>query len=402
MKKYLTLILLLLVSFSVDAQTDAQLDQIRAEARKSGIEPLLAQVAQQSKSVMRNQSISGPFEFVDVTAKGAVMTTTWRAKNVDFKDIDKDIESQARSHTLKTICNQRVRGMLVQEFGATMLSRYLDKNDRLMWEVRVDKESCNPPAQAKDSLKMCNDIAAEAMKTMIRETQRTRRSFADCEVGDKGKVSMVVKVEYKRLPGKSFDDQKVELMGSDTFIGRGVCSSPMRKILDELKYDYRVETYFDGTFISATTVSIESCSSISEGQASSDPKSLAPQDMERIKTLVGIDKLGIDRYLRTMVESANAKYGQQVSQNLILQSATVNNNDLVYEYRISANRESIDLSKLEDFRLKERASTCNEQTMKIIISLFNVNFTKRFSDSKGEFLFEFVASREECRRVWRH
>jgi hypothetical protein len=142
MKKYLTLILLLLVSFSASAQTDAQLDQLRSEIRKSGLESVLVQISAIFKENTRNINLPDGWESLDVTAKGSVMTTTWRAKDAEYKDIGKDIEMLAKSYTLKTVCNQRVRGMLIHEFGATMLSRYVDKNNRYLWEVRVDKESC--------------------------------------------------------------------------------------------------------------------------------------------------------------------------------------------------------------------------------------------------------------------
>jgi hypothetical protein len=400
MQKFRAFILLLALSSSVAAQTDAQLDQIRTEVRTSGIESLLAQMAKQMLAGVRIQNTSEVFEILDVAAKGPVMTTTWRVKNVELKDIDRAIELQSKNHTLRTVCNQKIRGMLVKDFGATMLSRYVDKNNKFMWEVRVDKENCNQ-LQAIEALNTCNMIAIEAMKIMTRETQKTRRSYSDCEVGDKGKISMVLKADWKREPGKSFDDQKVELMGSDSLISQIVCNSPMKKILSDLNYDYRVETHFDGSFITANTLSIESCNSISSDQAPPDPKSLNPQDMKRIKTLAAIEKLGIERYTRTMIEAINGRAGQEVSPNVNIQSASVANNNLVYEYKVLVDKERIDLSKMEDLRVKERAATCNEQTMKILISLFNVSFTKRYSDIKGEFLVESVSSREECRRVWR-
>jgi hypothetical protein len=198
------------ISFSVFAQTDAQLDQIRAEARKAGVGSLLTQMAQMKANV-RSQDASEIFEPLDRAAKGTVMTTTWRAKNVEFKDIDRAIEFQSKTHTLKTICSQKVLAVLIKEFGATMLSRFVDKNNRLMWEVRVDKENCNQ-LQAIEALNTCNMIAIEAMKTMTRETEKTRRSLSDCEVDARGKILMIMKVDYKRQPGKYYDDLKVEIM----------------------------------------------------------------------------------------------------------------------------------------------------------------------------------------------
>ena len=56
-------------------------------------------------------------------------------------------------------------------------------------------------------------IAIEAMKTMTRETEKTRRSYSDCEADARGKILMIMKVDYKRQPGKDYDDLKVEIMG---------------------------------------------------------------------------------------------------------------------------------------------------------------------------------------------
>ena len=387
------------ISFSVFAQTDAQLDQIRAEARKAGVGSLLTQMAQMKANV-RSQDASEIFEPLDRAAKGTVMTTTWRAKNVEFKDIDRAIEFQSKTHTLKTICSQKVLAVLIKEFGATMLSRFVDKNNRLMWEVRVDKENCNQ-LQAIEALNTCNMIAIEAMKTMIRETEKTRRSLSDCEADARGKIVMIMKVDYKRQPGKYYDDLKVEIMGADAFIARSICNSPLKKVMDELNYDYRIETSFEGGFITASTVSSATCASISSDKSKYDSKSIAAQDKQRMETLLAIETLGIERYLMTMAESAKAISGQNVDAITKINSASVANKKLVYEYTVTANRESIDFSRLEVLRANERANTCNEQTSKILISLFDVGVVKRYSDSKGEFLFETSSSREECRRVWR-
>jgi hypothetical protein len=387
------------ISFSVFAQTDAQLDQIRAEARKAGVGSLLTQMAQMKANV-RSQDASEIFEPLDRAAKGTVMTTTWRAKNVEFKDIDRAIEFQSKTHTLKTICSQKVLAVLIKEFGATMLSRFVDKNNRLMWEVRVDKENCNQ-LQAIEALNTCNMIAIEAMKTMTRETEKTRRSLSDCEADARGKILMIMKVDYKRQPGKYYDDLKVEIMGADAFVARSICNSPLKKVMDELNYDYRIETTFEGGFITASTVSSATCASISSDKSKYDPKSIAAQDKQRMETLLAIETLGIERYLMTMAESAKAISGQNVDAITKINSASVANKKLVYEYTVTANRESIDFSRLEVLRANERANTCNEQTSKILISLFDVGVVKRYSDSKGEFLFETSSSREECRRVWR-
>jgi hypothetical protein len=387
------------ISFSVFAQTDAQLDQIRAEARKAGVGSLLTQMAQMKANV-RSQDASEIFEPLDRAAKGTVMTTTWRAKNVEFKDIDRAIEFQSKTHTLKTICSQKVLAVLIKEFGATMLSRFVDKNNRLMWEVRVDKENCNQ-LQAIEALNTCNMIAIEAMKTMTRETEKTRRSLSDCEADARGKIVMIMKVDYKRQPGKYYDDLKVEIMGADAFVARSICNSPLKKVMDELNYDYRIETSFEGGFITASTVSSATCASISSDKSKYDPKSIAAQDKQRMETLLAIETLGIERYLMTMAESAKAISGQNVDAITKINSASVANKKLVYEYTVTANRESIDFSRLEVLRANERANTCNEQTSKILISLFDVGVVKRYSDSKGEFLFETSSSREECRRVWR-
>jgi hypothetical protein len=387
------------ISFSVFAQTDAQLDQIRAEARKAGVGSLLTQMAQMKANV-RSQDASEIFEPLDRAAKGTVMTTTWRAKNVEFKDIDRAIEFQSKTHTLKTICSQKVLAVLIKEFGATMLSRFVDKNNRLMWEVRVDKENCNQ-LQAIEALNTCNMIAIEAMKTMTRETEKTRRSLSDCEADARGKILMIMKVDYKRQPGKYYDDLKVEIMGADAFVARSICNSPLKKVMDELNYDYRIETSFEGGFITASTVSSATCASISSDKSKYDPKSIAAQDKQRMETLLAIETLGIERYLMTMAESAKAISGQNVDAITKINSASVANKKLVYEYTVTANRESIDFSRLEVLRANERANTCNEQTSKILISLFDVGVVKRYSDSKGEFLFETSSSREECRRVWR-
>jgi hypothetical protein len=395
MRNLSAFLLFLVVSFSVSAQTDAQLDQLRAEVKKFGLENVLIQAASMFKANARGQNIPEGWESLDITASGTVMTTTWRAVNAEFKDIDKTIELQAKNYTLKTVCNQRVRGMLIREFGATMLSRYIDKNNRFMWEVRVDKESCGP-AQVNESLQKCNELAGEAMKTMTRETRQTRRSFSDCEIGERGRVAMVHKVDYKEQPGKGFDDQKVALMGSDAFVGRGVCNSPTKNLMTIFNFDYRVETYFEGNFITATTVSPESCASIS-----SDAKSMTPRDNQQIETLLSIDTLGIKRFLQVMTESVNSKSGQNVSPIVNIHSASFVNQKMVYEYRVTVARERFDYSRLEELRAKERASTCNEQTMKLLISLFDVSMIKRYSDPQGEFLFESSSSREECRRVWR-
>ena len=387
------------ISFSVFAQTDAQLDQIRAEARKAGVGSLLTQMAQMKANV-RSQDASEIFEPLDRAAKGTVMTTTWRAKNVEFKDIDRAIEFQSKTHTLKTICSQKVLAVLIKEFGATMLSRFVDKNNRLMWEVRVDKENCNQ-LQAIEALNTCNMIAIEAMKTMTRETEKTRRSLSDCEADARGKIVMIMKVDYKRQPGKYYDDLKVEIMGADAFVARSICNSPLKKVMDELNYDYRIETSFEGGFITASTVSSATCASISSDKSKYDSKSIAAQDKQRMETLLAIETLGIERYLMTMAESAKAISGQNVDAITKINSASVANKKLVYEYTVTANRESIDFSRLEVLRANERANTCNEQTSKILISLFDVGVVKRYSDSKGEFLFETSSSREECRRVWR-
>jgi hypothetical protein len=290
--------------------------------------------------------------------------------------------------------------VLIKEFGATMLSRFVDKNNRLMWEVRVDKENCNQ-LQAIEALNTCNMIAIEAMKTMIRETEKTRRSLSDCEADARGKIVMIMKVDYKRQPGKYYDDLKVEIMGADAFVARSICNSPLKKVMDELNYDYRIETSFEGGFITASTVSSATCASISSDKSKYDSKSIAAQDKQRMETLLAIETLGIERYLMTMAESAKAISGQNVDAITKINSASVANKKLVYEYTVTANRESIDFSRLEVLRANERANTCNEQTSKILISLFDVGVVKRYSDSKGEFLFETSSSREECRRVWR-
>jgi hypothetical protein len=102
-----------------------------------------------------------------------------------------------------------------------------------------------------------------------------------------------------------------------------------------------------------------------------------------------------------MTESVNSKSGQNVSPIVNIHSASFVNQKMVYEYRVTVARERFDYSRLEELRAKERASTCNEQTMKLLISLFDVSMIKRYSDPQGEFLFESSSSREECRRVWR-
>jgi hypothetical protein len=157
--------------------------------------------------------------------------------------------------------------------------------------------------------------------------------------------------------------------------------------MDELNYDYRIETSFEGGFITASTVSSATCASISSDKSKYDPKSIAAQDKQRMETLLAIETLGIERYLMTMAESAKAISGQNVDAITKINSASVANKKLVYEYTVTANRESIDFSRLEVLRANERANTCNEQTSKILISLFDVGVVKRYSDSKGEFLF---------------
>lgn len=142
MQKFRAFFVLVGLSFSVSAQTDAQLDQIRADVKNLGVASFLQSFAPQAAEVIRRQNSAEGLESLGVTVSGSVMTVTWKVLNAQYNDIDKSMELQTKDYTIKTVCNQKLRGMLVKEFGATMLTRYVDRNNRFIFEFRVDKESC--------------------------------------------------------------------------------------------------------------------------------------------------------------------------------------------------------------------------------------------------------------------
>lgn len=126
------------------AQTEAQLEAIRSEIRKVGIDSVISQVAAGAKANISSMPQMAPNIVIhDIFAAGRSMVTVWRVIDQTVEEIGSSVDFRPlRAHSVNTVCKQRVRGMLVNEFGATMITRVVDKENKFIYEAKIDKAAC--------------------------------------------------------------------------------------------------------------------------------------------------------------------------------------------------------------------------------------------------------------------
>jgi hypothetical protein len=125
------------------AQTDAQIAAIRSDVQRVGISKFLVELAKATKAQLQNAPSPIPnFVLQDVRSQGSVMEMIWQS-NEAAEDFDTDgLLNVMQPHAEKTICGQKVRGMLVKEFDAIMTTRYIDKSGKPIIQTKVDKSKC--------------------------------------------------------------------------------------------------------------------------------------------------------------------------------------------------------------------------------------------------------------------
>jgi hypothetical protein len=127
------------------AQTDSQLTELREQLRKAGVEPFIRDLASATKGRIGSLPQPAPNMIVDdVIAQGRSLITIWKITDQLASEIDPSTDFNAlKKHSVKTVCAQKVRGMLVNEFGATINTRVVDKVGKLIYEVKIDKSACD-------------------------------------------------------------------------------------------------------------------------------------------------------------------------------------------------------------------------------------------------------------------
>ena len=71
------------------------------------------------------------------------MVTVWRVIDQTAEEVKSSVDLKPlRTHSITTVCGQKVRGMLVNEFGATMITRVVDKDNKFIYEAKIDKAAC--------------------------------------------------------------------------------------------------------------------------------------------------------------------------------------------------------------------------------------------------------------------
>jgi hypothetical protein len=125
------------------AQTDAQIAAIRSDVQRVGISKFLVEMAKAMKAQLKNAPSPVPnFVLQDVRSQGSVMEIIWQSSEA-AEDFDADgLLKVMQPHAEKTICGQKVRGMLVKEFDAAMTTKYIDKSGRIIIQTQVDKTKC--------------------------------------------------------------------------------------------------------------------------------------------------------------------------------------------------------------------------------------------------------------------
>ena len=120
-----------------------------------------------------------------------------------------------------------------------------------------------------------------------------------------------------------------------------------------------------------------------------------------INEQVAIDTLGVEKFLATMSGSLNKSAGQELTSNMLFNSATSTQNTLTFEYKFRIKKADFDSEKVMNVQQEDLSRTCNDDSLKLLFSHYDVTLNKRYVDSESNLVFEVLASRQSCRRLWR-